>query len=386
MTTSQTPPLLPPFSFMRKTGPAATENERVVLGMLLQCGGTSRTVLARRTALTTQSISRLVGALEERGLVRFGEKLSARGNGTSGHAVELVADAAFTLGISLMTDAISLAVMNFTGQVLEARYEPQPHMSRDAVLSRAEAIATDLLEKHVYDRTRLLGAGLAISGYFVDGSRRVNAPAALEEFALVDLGGMLGHRLGTKVIVENDGTAAAIAERMLGHGRDYSDFGYIHFDTGIGGGLILRGQSFRGSLGNAGELAGIVPIEQFDDRPTLDLLLRMVREAGVEVASISDLAERFDLSWPGVEAWIARVRRPLNAIVSALASVVDPQAIILGGRMPSALGTRIIEEIEVYSVPRRQAARPEPKFLPAAVRKDPAVIGAAALPLTEHFF
>ena len=65
---------------------------------------------------------------------------------------------------------------------------------------------------------------------------------------------MLRERLGVPVYVDNDGNVAALAEHQLGAGRGCSDMIYATLATGIGGGLILNNQLYRGMHGMAGEI------------------------------------------------------------------------------------------------------------------------------------
>lgn len=378
-------PKAPP-AFSRRLDVAASRNERILLDLIQRRGMAGRAELAREVDLTIQSVSRLVDGLAERGLVRFGEKVSARGNPSGGFGVELAPDGAFTLGVSIMTDALSIVLMNFRGEVLETHYEPQTSVRAEPMLARVAALADDMIERRALDRSRLLGAGVAVTGYFVEDGRRLNPPAPLDDFALVDLPPLLSQRLGMEVIVENDGGAAAVAESFLGAGRRFPNFAYVHFAAGVGGGVIVGGRLLRGAQGNAGEVAGVLPLELFDDRPTLALLLKMVRDAGSDATSIADLIARFDPHMPGVDAWLERVRAPLDMIISSLGAVVDPEAIVLGGRLPTALASRLIENITPFEASRRGAPRPLPPIIPAEIRGEPTALGAAVLPLKAHFF
>src|SRR5207302_6762463 len=74
----------------------------------------------------------------------------------------------------------------------------------------------------------------------------------------VDVRGLLRERLGLQVAIENDGTAAAIAEWRVGAGAGTSDMVMLTLGTGVGGGLVLGGRPFRGSSGAGGELGHMV--------------------------------------------------------------------------------------------------------------------------------
>ena len=115
--------------------------------------------------------------------------------------------------------------------------------------------------------------------------------------------------LGLPVWIENDGNAAAIGESLVGVGRWAKDFVYLYVAAGLGGGVILNGEIVRGQYGNAGEIAELLPPAVYP-HPNLELLRKLVRKHGQDVDTVSELVEKFDINWPGVEEWIARTPAP----------------------------------------------------------------------------
>ncbi|MDA1096857.1 MAG: ROK family protein, partial [Chloroflexi bacterium] len=81
-----------------------------------------------------------------------------------------------------------------------------------------------------------------------------NLPNLLE----VPLARMISEGLGVPATLENDATAAALAEYRMGAGRGTRDLVYITVSTGIGGGIITNGALYRGALGGAGEFGHMV--------------------------------------------------------------------------------------------------------------------------------
>ena len=155
---------------------------------------------------------------------------------------------------------------------------------------------------------------------------------------------------------------------------------------GIGGAVVINGSVFPGAFGNAGEFAGILPPELQQERPSLELLRLTMAKHGHAYRDIYEMIRHFDLSHPGVAEWIAIAAPKLSAIASAVAAVIDPEAIVLGGRIPKSLATRLTEAIQFYNVPRRGISRPIPKIIVSEVEGDAAAIGAASMPLKSRFF
>ena len=345
----------------------------------------TRAGLTRATGLTAQSVSRLVEALVHRGLVVIGER-RINGRGQPSPELALNPGAAYGLGVSIMTDAVSASLMDLSGRIVAFDERPLEKPTLECTFEQIFSLHDTLLNRHVDDRRRLVGLGVSITGFFVGEGLRVNPPDPLDELALIDVDEMIASRLNLPVWLDNDGSAAAIGETLAGAGRRLSTFAYIFFAMGVGGGVVIDGRLHRGVLGNAGEFAGILPPEYFQQRPTMELLRQTLVDHGTPLRDIKEMVHRFDPNWPGVDVYVERVRPHLNAMVSAISAVLDPEAIVLGGRIPNALARRFVEELTFYGMPRRQMHKPNPKVLVSEVQGDCAAIGASAMPLKAQFF
>jgi glucokinase len=98
-----------------------------------------------------------------------------------------------------------------------------------------------------------LAVGFAIPGE-VDGEGRCWRLTNVPGFEGVHIGRELAERLGCPISVENDATAAALGERLYGHGRAYPSFLMVTLGTGIGGGLVMGHSLHTGANGFAGEV------------------------------------------------------------------------------------------------------------------------------------
>ncbi len=374
-----------PEFLKRQDGTTFIENEKRVLNLVRSNGALSRAELARQTDLTMQSVVRLVDGLMSRGFLRPGEPVQRPGPGPPGLSISLVPDAAFTFGVSIMTDAVSIVLMDLEGRVRASHVVAIDMSDRPGTIRYVATRLQKLAEEASVDPTRVFGVGVANAGYFVTRAE-MNTPASMSEWALRDLEQEMSAAFDLPVWVENNGSAAAVGESLYGAGKRIRDFAYIYIAVGIGGGVIVDGALMRGFRGNAGEFTGVLPAAIRGDRPTLSLLLEMVRERGTPIGSISELIDRFDPTWPGVEAWLERTRGPLMAILSAIGAVADPEAIVIGGRAPRALAALIVERADYYQEKLRDLERPLPLLLAAEADGDAAALGAAALPLKQHFF
>lgn len=364
-----------------------TPRARQVLAHVRRDSGATRSMLIRDTGLSGTATFRATEELAAAGLVRAGDAV-ADGRGQPSAAIHLVPEAAFAIGLSVMTDRAEVALMDLAGTVLCRRDVTSPGMKRDAILGAVEDFLTDARTVASFDRRRLLGMGLAITGFFVDPAV-VNPSSELDDWALVDLDDAVSRRLALPVIVENIGNASAIGERLLGVAADIDAFAYLNVATGFGAGLFVGGELMRGRHGNAGEISILLTLS---GRPTPNLLsLQQAAAAqGVPTDSIAELLARYDDRWPWLDDW-ARDHAPAFSHMAAIMRyVLDCEAIIIGGRIPRLLAERVVSRMtwpEATGPTRRGRPAPAPRILVAALTaEDSATLGAATLPLMRWLF
>jgi len=256
---------------------------------------------------------------------------------------------------------------------------------RGALLRRIRTLAERLLHKSEVDEDSVFGVGLGMTGFFIGEGSKVNPPEPLDGLALLEVDTLLADAMGHPVWLDNDGSVAAIGESLHGVGHRYRDFAYFYFGHGFGGGLIMDGRCSRGAHGNAGEFAGMLPALGLE-RAALETLRSMLVKDGEDLPDIQALVEQYDPAWPAIERWIERVAPGLSVIASAVVAIVDPQAIVLGGRIPPDLAQRLIPRIAIDNVSRRGHARPQPAIVTAQAPFDAVALGAASLPFKECFF
>ncbi|MCL1523627.1 ROK family transcriptional regulator [Xanthomonas nasturtii] len=359
-------------------------NERDMLDRLRLAGVLTRADLSRGTGLTVQTAVRLIEGLQARGMVQMGEAVARMGRGKPGVAVSLNPAHGHTLGISIATDALTLALVDFSGAVLAVSEVALTDTTLYGVLTQLQAADAAVLAR-VDDAGQRLGIGVAMSGFFTGEDAFINPPEPLRALGQIALCPWLADAFGQPVWMDNDGSVAAAGEAMLGIGQRHRDFAYLYLSYGLGGGLVIDGQVMRGARGNAGEFAGMLPALQLE-RATLELLRELLAEDGVTFTDVRSLLAAYDPAWPAIDRWIARSAPGVSLIVSAITAVCDPEAIVFGGRLPGNLAQRLIAAVQIDNLPRHGQARPLPLLLPAEAPADACAIGAATLPLKARYF
>lgn len=281
-----------------------------------------------------------------------------------------------------MADAVSLCVCDFAGNVLAEASERLPSMTVTRVVDWTQTKLADLIGRDLID---VVGLGVGITGSFIGVRPGFNPPFSLNEWADRDIEALFAERLGLPTQADNDGNVAALGESLLGVGRWAPSFAYLYIATGVGGGVVLDGEVWRGRHGNAGEFAGGLPPNIYPF-PTLELLRQLTARHGPSFETVIELVANYDDSWPSIDDWLARVRDSFSIIASNATAILDLDAVVLGGLMPKALAERVIGAVELFDQKRRLVPRPVAKLVPAEAPGDVTAFGAALMPLQTNFF
>jgi predicted NBD/HSP70 family sugar kinase len=368
---------------------AGDYNQRVVLQTIRIHGPITRAELSRTTGLTAPAVANITRRLIQLGLVaEAGKRHGARGQ----PATKLVIhpDGCFSLGVNIDRDHITVLILDLIGRV-------RARTSREGVLEGPAAVAVNvsamvqgLLADPTLRRAKLIGIGVALP----DGLAQTTLPDLdpLHQWAEVDVGAVFAQALAEsagarlEVFVENDAAAAAQGELQFGLGLRYDSFFYVLISAGLGGGLVVDGEYFRGANGRSGEI-GFLPIHSdrtpgraLQDAVSLSALFAHMADHGVTVTAPGDLARLDAKGRDLVETWLDLAADLLTEPLLAVSWLVNPAAILLGGRLPYALVDRLAERLTDNL---RRLAPSAPVLAPvrrAAMAEDAPAIGAAILP------
>ncbi|MET0439867.1 MAG: ROK family transcriptional regulator [Devosia sp.] len=384
MTYSPEALISPRFSRAAEGG-VVSPNERALLRLIWRNPGMSRSEITPHIDLTQQSVYRIIDQLAERGIVELGAPKPGVGRGQPSPTLRLVGKHAYSCGISVNTDVIGICLMDLAGRILGEASVPLRESSMAEALDLVAEELAGLQRTNSLSPDSFFGIGFAIAGYHVGGTR-YNAPLPLHEWSLIELGPLMAEFFGRPVWVHNGANTGTIAESMFGVGRYIKHFAYLSFNYGFGGGLISDGELLLGGNGNAGEFSGIYDAEESKRRPALQYLIERLNHNGVEVPSISYMRKYFDPNWPGVAEWVEDVTPAYNRMINAIRAVIDPQAIVFGGQVPSDLAQMLIARTHIFDRPRYGVNRPGPKLIVSEISTDASAMGAAVTPFRAAFY
>jgi predicted NBD/HSP70 family sugar kinase len=364
------------------TGFEISRTKRLILETVRRTPGIARSALTGHAEVTQQSVHRMVDALVSQGLLQL-ENGVINGRGKPSPGIRLVADALFAVGVSINTDAIQLALADLScHEVADVVVDTDPADRVRALADLRQALDALLAARHI-PRQRLIGTGFSVSGFKTGRAGTFVTPVPLSDWSNRDLRAEVAEVLGVPVWLENNATAGAIGEAMVGAGLTHDTFAYLSFNYGFGGGVVSRGAALPGGFGNAGEMSAIYTPEQSSHRPALGELMKRLQARGIAVGTISDLARRYDPAWPGINEWVEEVAPQLNLLIRALRAIIDPTAIVFGGEAPRDLRQRLIAVCDTVVLDRYGSPIPAPVLVNSTMRTDPAAFGSALIPIKE---
>lgn len=158
----------------------------------------------------------------------------------------------YAIGIDLGGTNIKLGLVSSKGKMVKkTSVDTKAEGGPDKVISQIEAGVKELLYK---EKIKIKGIGIGFPGVVAAKKGTVENPPNLPGWGKVNLGKILTKSLGTEVLVENDAKVAAIGELIFGTGKKLKSFVMITLGTGVGGGIIINKEIYRGEIGAAGEV------------------------------------------------------------------------------------------------------------------------------------
>jgi predicted NBD/HSP70 family sugar kinase len=328
-------------------------------------------------------------ALELGQLVRPAGRTSG-GKGPSAVLYELNPRAGWVVGIDVGRSVVRAAIGDLNGDIVARRDEKARAGRADTLISQIGEVAHALAAEAGIKWKQVTFATVGSPGVFEPSRGLVSLAHNLPGWGRHGLVEAVQRELGTNIVFENDVNLATVGEQWRGLGKDVSNFVYLHVGTGVGMGLVLNGEIYRGSTGAAGEI-GYLPLAAGDPhdpanrrRGALESALgakgvvAAARSAGMSgrltPKMVFAAARRGDERARHV---ITLVAERIALAVAAVVPVVDPELVILGGG--------IARNGDLLLGPVERELRAISPFLPrvemSALGEDAELHGAVALSL-----
>ena len=235
-----------------RTGPDGADQNlplnRRILERVRAEGQVARVDLAKSLDVSPATITALVADLRSAGLLSEEDRPTRLGQrGRPPTALSLVPGAAHVIGLKLAEFRHSAVLMDFAGQKLAEAELDRVEPRRDLAFLTAEiaTLIADLLAHAGHSLEDVHHIGVALPG-FIDTATGLASWTPLLQDGDTPLAAHLSVALSRPVVIDNDANLLTLAELWFGHGRQVADFAVVTIEQGIGMGLAIDHQLYRG--------------------------------------------------------------------------------------------------------------------------------------------
>ncbi len=312
----------------------------------------------------------------------------------------------YAVGIDLGGTTVKTALVDSNGKIIaQVKLPTLAEQNPRAVVGQIKKSIDEILVQ-AKGKT-VSGIGIASPGIVENPGGIVKSPPNFKDWDVVLLGSDIERTFSLKTEVDNDANAAAVAEAKFGAGKDHPDFLFVIWGTGVGGGIILNNNIYRGPHGGAGEVGHISidykgvqcncgargcveayigqrylskrTIEQLKEHPDSKIHKFINGDVSkLEPIHISQAAEAGDEFARGM---LVEAGQFLGVALAGVMNTMDLRVTIIGGGV-SAVGNFVYDAIRQTTVSFVQKPlRPGIKIIRAELGNDAGMLGAAGMVL-----
>lgn len=297
----------------------------------------------------------------------------------------------FIIGVDLGGTNLKLALLDlkyklkFKKILKTQRFVKKEHLIKALIDSINELIIHSQLNKR-----HILGVGLGLPGPIDVKQGIVHFFPNIPGWKEVRLKNILETRLKLPVFLDNDANLMCLAESKLGSARGFKNAVCLTLGTGVGGGLIIEGNLYRGSNFASGEIGhiplneegpacncgGVACLETYIGNNQLKIKAKRLFRRGISLEELSQLAKQRNPK--ALKLW-SDVGRHLGIGLSGVVNLLNPDVIVIGGGIAN-VGKALFTQVKQIILKRAMSVQAKHvKVLKARLGSDAGLIGAAIL-------
>jgi len=390
-----------------------TDKERKnlsILEVVRKNGPISRTDISKLTELNIVTVSNYVSHYIKKGLVIEGELDESTG-GRKPVLVELNPKAGYIVGVGLnMMSMVGVLVDLEINVITEVKRERLPENSEQVIHLMVD-LAAEIIDKAEIDKSKIIGVGVGVPGIIDERGRTIRWPQSLGDkdvSVCSSIKDTFEKRLNIPTIVENDANAAVLGEKWLGLDRDVRHMVYMF--SGVGCGILVNEEIYRGANGAAGELGITSPHaskESFLKMATqlgrweMDIgMLRHAREriekgeptamkdyVGGDLSKLTfkDVVRGIREKDPMTVKVVEQAGQDLGKKIAFIVNLLNPEVVVIGGGIEDCGATlldSIKNTVKEWAV---EEASSQVKIIPSAFGENAVALGVVGIVAREIF-
>jgi N-acetylglucosamine repressor len=368
-------------------------NQRLILNEIVANSPISRAKLSETTGLNKSTVSSQVNTLIEKNLIfEIGQGQSSGGR----KPVMLVfnKNAGYSIGIDIGVDYLNCILTDLKGNIVLEDYQQLESQSSEDIQDVLFLKIKNLLAQMPESPYGLIGIGLCVPGLVTTEQKVIFTPN-LEWNYQLDLKPLIEQEFKVPVFLENEANAGAYGEKEFGAAKDYENLVYVSVHTGIGVGIIINNELYRGVRGFAGEM-GHLTIDLnglkcscgnrgcWELYASQDALLKSLSKSHQEKLSNRDIIHLANQNNPDILMALQKFGFYLGIGLTSILNTFNPQAVIIRNNIVEAL-PMVLNSIK-NSVASRTYQQLENSYelLISSLGKNAPALGASSIAI-EHF-
>jgi len=367
-------------------------NKKLILNEVIKNSPISRANLSKITGLNKSTISSQVNTLiKEKFIFEIGQGQSSGGR----KPVMLVfnKNAGYAVGIDIGVDYMNGILTDLEGNIVLNKYYTLENSSPKTTQSTLFNIIQQFIN-HVPDSPYgLAGIGVCVPGLVDRDQKVIFTPNS--NGTNMDLKTLIEEKFNLPVFVENEANAGAYGEKVFGAAKNYDDIIYVSVSTGIGIGIIMNNDLYRGVNGFSGEMGHMTidfngPKCSCGNRGCWELyasekaVLNSIREKNNTLNSLEEVIRLVHQNDLGILSSLQNFGFYVGIGLTNIINTFDPQAVILRSSIveshpmvlnsiKNTLSSRIYPQLNNCS-----------KLLPSILGKNAPALGTSSI-VIEHF-
>ena len=327
--------------------------------------------------------------------------------------LEIVPDACYVVGVDLARSGIAASVIDLNGSLRHSlRVASTLNQPFDSTSARLVELLQRLLDEFGLERNRIVGIGIGAPGPLSTSTGVILSPPNFGGWRDVPVQQLVEEQFQLPVWIDNDANACALAEAWFGEGRTFDHFVYLAVGTGVGAGVVVNGDLYRGAHDMAGE-AGHTTVDVNGLRCSCGNYgcLELYTSSTAVVAAVAKALQNGETSliadlvqghWEMIDIYtvakaarlgdalairlVEQLIRYLGAAVVNLVNLFDPDCVFLGRGVANATADLILDPIRAMVAERAfSVAAQQVQIRLATFGNDEPVLGAACLVLHKLF-
>lgn len=313
----------------------------------------------------------------------------------------------YAIGVDVGGTRVAAGLVERKGRIVSEERTLTPTASGpfavvDAIVDLAVAVMGDL------HPAEIAGVGIGLPAQ-IDFRRQTVEFCTNLPLAGVDVRGLVMSRVRHEVTIDNDGNCAALGEYRFGAAKGARDFLVLTLGTGVGGGLYLNGEPYRGTRGLGAEVGHVVVdldgpdcpcggrghLESYVSRRMIGdkgralassfrgNRLRQLAGGSLEDVTADTVVEAARAGDAGAREILLEAGEVLGQALVGFINVLNPQLVVIGGGIGEGADS-LVDRAEEIVRDQALAGRRDARFVRAELGNDAGVLGAAALAFDEH--